>query len=32
MAICEICEDENMEEYADPNLKGVCVFCTEEVA
>ena len=32
MVMCEICTEYNLGEYADPNLNGVCVFCTDEEA
>lgn len=28
---CDMCGDDNLEEYEDPNLKGVCAFCSEEM-
>lgn len=27
---CQECGESNLEEFEDPNLKNVCVFCTDE--
>ena len=30
MKNCAWCDEPNMEEFADPNAKDICVFCAEE--
>jgi len=30
MQKCAWCDEPNMEEFADPNAKDICIFCVEE--